>query len=157
MATARTLSPAAELARPKQDNVKEVRALIDGWIAALHDKDAGRVMSHGTGDMVQFALAPPLTADNDGPYGLKGWFATWTSPIQYELRDLEIAAGDDVAFSHGLVHMTGTRTDGESTDVWFRSTLGFRKAGGEWKIAHEHESVPFLMDGSDKAALDLKP
>ena len=43
------------------------------------------------------------------------------------------------------------------SDVWFRSTLGFRKIGGEWKIAHEHELVPFLMDGSDKAALDLKP
>ena len=32
MATAKTLSPAAETARPKQDTVKEVRALIDGWI-----------------------------------------------------------------------------------------------------------------------------
>jgi PhnB protein len=32
-----------------------------------------------------------------------------------------------------------------------------RRENGEWSIVHEHESVPFLMDGSDKAALDLKP
>lgn len=42
-------------------------------------------------------------------------------------------------------------------DFWIRLNLGLRKAGGAWKIIHEHESVPFLMDGSDKAALDLKP
>jgi PhnB protein len=41
--------------------------------------------------------------------------------------------------------------------VWFRLTLGLRKLGGEWKIAHHHESVPFYMDGSYRAAVDLVP
>jgi ketosteroid isomerase-like protein len=41
--------------------------------------------------------------------------------------------------------------------IWFRHTLGFRKIRGKWKIPHEHESVPFYMDGSFKAAVDLKP
>ena len=27
----------------------------------------------------------------------------------------------------------------------------------QWKIMHEHSSVPFYMDGSFKAAVDLKP
>jgi len=26
-----------------------------------------------------------------------------------------------------------------------------------WLITHEHESVPFLMDGSFQAAIELKP
>ena len=43
------------------------------------------------------------------------------------------------------------------TDVWFRHTIGLRKIDGRWKIVHSHESVPFYMDGSDKAAVDLKP
>lgn len=29
--------------------------------------------------------------------------------------------------------------------------------GGGWKIAHGHSSVPFAMDGSFRALLDLKP
>jgi hypothetical protein len=29
--------------------------------------------------------------------------------------------------------------------------------GGKWAIVHEHVSVPFYMDGSYKAAIDLKP
>ena len=28
---------------------------------------------------------------------------------------------------------------------------------GTWKIAHEHTSVPFYMDGSFRAAVDLEP
>jgi PhnB protein len=41
--------------------------------------------------------------------------------------------------------------------VWIRLTLGFRKIGGAWKVTHEHTSVPFYMDGSFKAAVDLTP
>jgi ketosteroid isomerase-like protein len=47
--------------------------------------------------------------------------------------------------------------DGEKVDMWLRETLCFRKIDGKWKITHEHESVPFYMDGSFKAAVDLKP
>jgi hypothetical protein len=32
-----------------------------------------------------------------------------------------------------------------------------QKIGGQWKIAHEHESVPSHKDGSYKAAVDLTP
>ncbi len=53
--------------------------------------------------------------------------------------------------------MTGTRTDGEHTDLWFRETVCLRKASGRWKITHEHNSVPLYMDGTDRAAADLTP
>jgi hypothetical protein len=50
-----------------------------------------------------------------------------------------------------------TTAQGEKVDLWFRATLGFRKIDGRWKITNEHSSVPFYMDGSFKAAVDLKP
>ena len=49
------------------------------------------------------------------------------------------------------------RTDDEKTDVWVRATFCCRKIDGKWKIVHEHQSVPFYMDGSYRAALDLTP
>jgi ketosteroid isomerase-like protein len=42
-------------------------------------------------------------------------------------------------------------------DLWFRSTTCFRKVDGEWRVAHEHSSTPFYMDGSMRAAVDLLP
>ena len=65
--------------------------------------------------------------------------------------------GNDVAFSHSLNRLHGTKTDGVKGGLWFRHTFGFQRIDGAWKIAHEHESVPFYMDGSYKAAVELKP
>ena len=44
---------------------------------------------------------------------LEAWFATWQGPLGYEVRDLKIGAGEDVAFCHSLNRLSGTKTDGE--------------------------------------------
>jgi ketosteroid isomerase-like protein len=134
-----------------------IRGLIDDWARAIRAKDVGGVMAHYTTDSVTFDLAPPLISTGADAKGLQAWFSTWQGPLGYEIRDLNITAGHDVAFCHGLNRLSGTKTDGERADVWFRQTLCWRKIGGEWRIAHQHESVPFYMDGSYRAAVDLKP
>jgi PhnB protein len=134
-----------------------IRETIEDWAEALRRKDAGRALSHYAPGVVHFSLAPPLTSSGADPDGLKAWFATWRGPIGYEIRDLAVALGGDLAFCHSLNRMSGTKTSGEANDLWFRVTLGLRKVAGAWKIAHEHESVPFYMDGSARAALDLEP
>jgi PhnB protein len=131
---------------------------IDAWARDLRAKDVDGVLSHYTPDAVTFDLAPPLQHGRDAvKQGLQEWFPTWRGPIGYEIRDLRITVGDRVAFAHSLNHLTGTRTDGEATDVWFRATVCLRRLDGEWRVAHEHASVPFYMDGSFRAAVDLRP
>ena len=134
----------------------QIRALIDDWANALRAKDASAVMAHYAADRVIFDLAPPLISAADAE-GLRAWFATWSAPLGYEIRDLNITVGNDVAFGHGLARMSGTKIDGGEADLWLRQTFCFRKVGDEWKIAHQHESVPFYMDGSFRAAVDLRP
>ncbi|MGH8645534.1 MAG: YybH family protein [Gammaproteobacteria bacterium] len=135
----------------------QIRAYIDDWAKAIRTKNALGVLSRYAAAVVHFSLAPPLISMAADAKGLNAWFSTWQGPIGYEIRNLSITVGDDVAFCHSLNRISGTKTDGEKSDIWFRHTLGFRKIGGEWKITHEHESVPFYMDGSYKAAVDLKP
>src|SRR4029453_16562356 len=134
----------------------QIREMIDDWADALRNKKAESVLSHHALGLVHFSLAPPLLFTESDAKDLNEWFATWQGTIGYEIHGLSVTVGDDVAFSHSLNRMHGT-TNGEKSDLWFRHTLGFRKIGDEWKIAHEHESVPFYMDGSFKAAVDLKP
>src|SRR5262245_5273845 len=135
----------------------QIRHLIDQMSNAIRTKDADGVVRHHAENYVHFSLAPALRARTADARGLEVWFATWRGTIGYETRDLSIVAGSDVAFCHSLNHMSGVMTDGEQTDLWYRLTLGLRKVGGKWKIVHEHESVPFYMDGSMRAATDLKP
>lgn len=135
---------------------EQVRAVMDDRAEGLRTKNAGGVIRHHAGDFVLFSLAPPLVSQTD-PRDLEAWFATWRGPIGYEIRARTIAVGGDVAFCHSLNKMAGTKRDGEAVELWFRQTLGLRKTAAGWKITHAHESVPFHMDGSFKAATDLEP
>ena len=139
---------------------EQIQALLHDRAAAITAKDAPRAVAHYAPEVVSFILAPPLSYAGDEVTdlaGIESWFQTWDGPIGYDIGQLVIEAGDDVAFCHGLTHMTGTKTDGAEVDLWFRSTVGLRRTAAGWQIAHEHESTPFYMDGSNRAATDLTP
>jgi ketosteroid isomerase-like protein len=76
-------------------------------------------------------------------------------PLDYEIRDLTISVGDDVAFGHSLNRITGTSKDGKKNDGWVRFTVCFRKIDGNWLIVHDHVPVP-LDPASGKASLNLE-
>ena len=141
----------------KSAAVAEIRAVIEDWADALRVKDASRVIGHGTPDCVLFSLAPPLRTTDADEGGLERWFSTWRGPLGYRFEDLEISAGGDVAFVTMLTELSGEKIDAGKISVWFRQTLGLKRLAAGWKITHQHESVPFYMDGSFKAAVDLNP
>lgn len=144
----------------QHDSEAGIRALIEQRAAALRRKDAKGFVACQSADYALYSLytmGSPLAADQASDEDVDGWFAGWDGPIGYEVRDLDIAADGDVAFCRGFARMSGTKTDGEVVDLWFRLTLGLRRAADGWTIVHEHESVPFYMDGSGRAAVDLTP
>jgi ketosteroid isomerase-like protein len=137
-----------------------IRQVLADRSRALHDKDADLALSHLAHDVVSYDLAPPLQIDATAARdksALQAWFATWRGPVGWEVRDPTVVVDGDVAFACGLGHMSGTKTDGEAVDLWVRCTFCFRRIDRAWTIVHEHVSVPFYMDGSYKAAVDLKP
>jgi ketosteroid isomerase-like protein len=137
----------------------EIRALIEERAAAIEAKDARRATAALANDVVAFELAPPLAlpagAARDEA-GLAAWLGGFER-IGIEIHDLVIEADEKIGFAHALHHLTGTRVGGRSVSLWMRSTLCFRRESGGWRIAHAHTSVPMLMDGSFKAAVDLEP
>jgi ketosteroid isomerase-like protein len=135
----------------------QIREILTDYAKALYAKDAPRTAKHLSDDFAAFSLAPPLLHKGFDLAGTQGWFDTWKGPIGWENRDIKIAASGDVAFATSLGHITGTKVEGEQIDLWTRCTDCFRKIGGEWKMVNAHTSVPFYMDGSYKAAIDLKP
>ena len=138
----------------------QIRAVVQERIAALHGKDAARLAATYAPESVKFDLAPPLQvagAHVAEPAYWRPWLETWTGPITLDVTELSVTVGGDIAFCHSLNRMRGTKTGAAQQDLWFRATLGLRKAGGAWKITHEHTSTPFYMDGSGRAATDLRP
>ena len=140
-------------------NTDQIRALIEGRVRAIDDKDVEALVAKAAPGIVSFDALPPLQRVGREAIRtrLQEWFGWYDGPIGYEVRDLRITAGDDIAFAHYLYHVTGTMTNGKSVDMWVRTTMGLQKIeDGVWAITHEHNSVPFDAE-SGKASLDLTP
>jgi ketosteroid isomerase-like protein len=134
-----------------------IRRTIDDWTAGLRRKSASDVIAQFGQGYVHFSLAPPLISNASDAAGMNRWFETWKGGLGYEFRALDIATHGDLAYAFGLVHLSGTKVGGPDISLWSRLTLCLKRIDGEWKIVHEHESVPFYMDGSYRAAVDLAP
>lgn len=74
----------------------------------------------------------------------------------FDIHELSIAVGGDVAFCHYLAVCGGSTPDGTKQSGWVRGTICLRKIGGQWLTVHEHFSLPFDPK-TMKVLADLKP
>lgn len=120
-----------------------IRAQIEGWAAAVHRGDLATVLADRTADVVMFDVPPP----EDGVRGLDAYRATWpdffawqATGARFEIVELEVTAGADVAFAHALL-LCGTPEElAEHPQRRLRISFGLRKQDGRWLVAHEHHS-----------------
>jgi len=64
--------------------------------------------------------------------------------------------GGGIAAAWMLIRASGTLSGGAKVDYWIRVTNAFRRSGAEWKITHEHVSLPVNMQNG-QADLKAKP
>jgi ketosteroid isomerase-like protein len=138
----------------------EIREVIERRAALLETGDAEAILSYYAPGYVEYNLAPPLRQPSgDGsPDMLAAWMATFREPPRREVTRLEITVDGGVAFATSIDSLSAVPVgSGERFTLWFRVTLGLRRIDGRWLVTHEHESVPFEMDGSFRASTDLTP
>jgi uncharacterized protein (TIGR02246 family) len=136
----------------------QIRETMDAWAQALRAKDINALMAHYAPDNVTFDLRPPLQVQGVDAYrkNFEAWFASAQGPIDYEMRDLWITTGADVAFCRYVARVRSTRTTGEKADYRVRVTVGFQKMNGRWMVTHEHVSAPSFDTDTLEAAPDLQ-
>lgn len=139
------------------DQENAIRASIDARVHAIRTKDADALLRGYAPDVLTFDLLTPLT--NAGIAAVRrrveAWFASFQSPIHYELRDLQLQVDGGLACDHHLVFVGG-RTGGGEVSMWFRETIFYGSRDGRWLVTHQHSSVPIDMpDG--RARFDLQP
>jgi uncharacterized protein (TIGR02246 family) len=129
--------------RSPETDETELRALIARWSKAVRDQDVAGIRADHDSDVLMFDVPPPFLSR-----GLDAYMATWETffawqakPVQFDLHDIAITAGNDVAFATALGRCCDL-SSGERVDLEFRLTMGFRKLDGQWRILHEHHSIP---------------
>src|SRR5688500_15267604 len=136
----------------------QVRQLIAEFSAAVARRDLDGMLASYAQDAVIFDAAPATLLIGPKQYRQhwQDFFEMLRGPVAHETRDLAVMADGDLAIAHALGRVTGTHSNGEPMEMWFRVSLAFRKVGGKWLVTHEHSSVPFEPQ-SMKAAVDLRP
>lgn len=135
-----------------------IRQRIDTLVQAIRAMDLEGVKPIYAPDIVSFDMVPPLQHVG-AEAKWKNWvdvFTVYQHPLGYEIRDLTLTVGDDVAFGHSLNRVTGTLKNGNRADYWVRWTACFRKIDGNWLIVHDQVSVPLDVE-SGRALLNLEP
>lgn len=129
------------------DGEQEIRELLETRTRAFGRRDAATAAAAYDDDLVLYDAVGPFVRRGEDPTDrLERWIALYRTGIGHEIRDLEITAGDDLAFCHFLVRISGTMQDGTEVGMWVRATSCLRSQDGEWTIVHEHASVPFDPD-----------
>jgi len=142
----------------KKNDEAEIKRVIERGIEAIREKDLDMVMTMYAPELVSFDIVPPLQYVGADAYR-KHWgeaFASFPGPLDYEIVNLSITVGDDVAFAHSFNRLSATMNNGQKVGNWLRWTACFQKINGKWLIAHMQASVPVDLE-TGKAVLDLKP
>jgi uncharacterized protein (TIGR02246 family) len=127
------------------DNQSEIRELVHRWVAAIQARDMEAVLADHADDIVMFDVPPPYA----GNRGIDAYRDSWRPFFDYiatgaffDLVELDVTAGDTVAYAHALLRC-GTAVElTAKPGLRLRLTLGLRRQGGRWTVAHEHHSFP---------------
>ncbi|MFC4175425.1 YybH family protein [Microvirga sp. GCM10011540] len=136
----------------------QVRDLLHSWLKAVRAKDVDAIASHYAPDIVAFDAIAQLQFKGVDAYS-QHWKACMDmceGAMTFEIHDLAIAAGEDVAFGHYLSRCGGADANGEEKFCWMRVSVGCRKKADQWTIVHEHFSAPFDME-TGKVLFGLEP
>ncbi|HMJ12934.1 MAG TPA: nuclear transport factor 2 family protein [Polyangiaceae bacterium] len=140
-----TKTPPARPPLPSTEE-RQIRQLLEGWADAVRRHDLAGVVAHHAEDVVFFDVPPPTQVR-----GLSAYRQSWPPFFEYigeagqfDLAELKVVAGADVAFAHANLLVRG---DAEASSARVRLTVGLRKINGQWTVVHEHHSAPYESGG----------
>jgi uncharacterized protein (TIGR02246 family) len=124
---------------------QQIRDLVERWASAAHEGDLDAVLVDHADDIVMFDVPPPQL----GARGIAAYRDTWPGFFEwqaqgatFDLLELNITAGADVAYAWALLRCGTTQNHAAHPDRRLRLSLGLRKERGRWVVAHEHHSFP---------------
>jgi ketosteroid isomerase-like protein len=138
----------------------QITALLEAWADAVRRHDFPAILAHHEPDIIMFDVPPPLQSK-----GIEEYERTWDLLFRYhkpgtafDIQEIAVTAGQDVAFVVAVMRCgpDSSSNPADKDGFPFRLTVGLRKVEGEWRIAHEHHSVP-AEDCGGEADLTLEP
>ena len=132
--------------------------LLESWLQAINRGDVDGIAECYSDDIVVFAAIMALEIAGKAPYR-QHWhdcLAVLSEPLRFEIRQRQLFVDTASAYVSALVHCSCRDEQGNLQGGWMRLSQHLRQIDGQWRIVHEHFSVPFDMP-SGKVLFDLEP
>lgn len=122
-----------------------IRALLDEWTRSTREGRQDDVLKNHDDNVLIYDFLPPMKYESASAYreSWDEWQPDAQGEMRFELENLSITAGTDVAFAHGILQCGGTLPDGNTFRDTVRATFCLRKIGTQWKVFHQHISKPY--------------
>jgi uncharacterized protein (TIGR02246 family) len=129
---------------PNQSDEAEILALIDRWALAVRSEDHAAIRAAHDPHILMFDVPPPFASR-----GLDAYMSTWhlffdhaPKPVTFTLEDIEVTASPSVAFATAKGRCISIDPHHQPEPLEFRLTIGLKKIDHQWRITHEHHSLP---------------
>lgn len=128
---------------------EQVRLVLQRWAATTRKGQHDDVLANHSPDVLIYDVLAPMKYEGAAAYrqSWDEWQPATQGEGQFELEDLSVTAGADVAFAHCFIRCGGVLPNGKTFEDLVRATFCLRKVSGSWKVAHQHISKPIQVAG----------
>ena len=126
-------------------NETQIREIINNWAKATREGNNHTVLSNHTTNVLIFDVLAPLQYKGAEAYrkSWDEWQPSNEGESLFEIHDLNITAGETVAFGYCLIEC------GDRPNVdWVRATFCLCQTEGKWMVTHQHISMPMSRKGA---------
>ncbi len=137
---------------------REIVDLLHEWDSAITGLDIQNVLKLCVSDVRFFDLSTEV-------HGLEAYEQKWNLYKPYMLHGVTIQRHDvtihvepHLAFIHGYVKLTPANAEKVKwlpSVKWCRTSLCLKKEQGQWKMVHQHISVPVEIETHSMKVLEL--
>jgi ketosteroid isomerase-like protein len=124
--------------------MSEVAEVIESWAKATRENRREDILANHSSDLVIFDVLAPMKYESAAEYRASwdDWQPETNGEAQFDIENLTITEGVDVAFAHSFIRCGGTMPKGEKFQDLVRATFCLKKIDGLWTITHQHVSKP---------------
>jgi ketosteroid isomerase-like protein len=126
----------------KEEN--QVREVLESWAKATRQNRKDDILKNHAPDLLIFDVLPPMKYESAESYrrSWDDWQPETQGEGQFDLENLAVTVGSNVAFAHCFIRCGGTAPDGRSFQDLVRATFCLKKLGGLESLAPDI-SKPF--------------
>ena len=123
----------------------QIRVILEDWSVATRQNRKADSFKNHLPDALIYDVLPPLQYESTEIYceNCEDRQPETLGDGQFDLENLKITVGSDLAFAHCLISSGGIMPDGRAVNDLARATFCLQKLNGTWKVAHQHISKPY--------------